>query len=237
MTNQAIRRTDKTTIEALRRYGVATIHEAQSQTGLLHPDLRPIFSDVQVAGRAVTVLAHAGDNLAIHTAIPLCKPDDVLVVALADDETDTAYGMFGELLGTSCLAHGISALVIDSGVRDIRQLTELNFPVWSRAVSARGTIKQRPGAVNVPILCAGQWVEPGDVVVADDDGVVIVSSKCAEQVMAAAENREKQEAALRERLVQGELTLDLLNLRETLDPEHLKTTNASQKKTNRKDVQ
>jgi 4-hydroxy-4-methyl-2-oxoglutarate aldolase len=208
-----IQRAAPADIDALGQLGVATIHEAQGRTGLLRPYLRPIYPRARMAGSAVTVLVHPGDNWMIHVAVELCQPGDVLVVGCSSEADD---GFFGDLLGVSCQAHGIRGLVIDGGVRDTRDLAEMQFPVWSKAIHAKGTVKATVGAVNVPIICAGQSVTPGEVVVADDDGVVIVELAAAAAVLAAGRKRIENEASKRERLAKGELGLDPYNMRPRL---------------------
>ena len=201
-------------IEALGRQGVATVHEAQWRAGLMRPYMRPIYPAARIAAPAVTVSCQPGDNLMIHAAIEVCQPGDALVVVTTSESTD---GMFGELLATSCRAHGIVGLVIDAGVRDVADLTAMDFPVWSKAISAQGTVKASPGSVNIEVVCAGALVRPGDCIVGDEDGVVVVEREMAEEVARLGAARIEKEKKTRERLKNGELGVDFYGLRAKLE--------------------
>ena len=210
---RSIARADRAATDALAKYGVATVHEAMGRVGLMKPYMRPIYSAARASGPAVTVSCHPGDNLMIHAAVEVCKPGDVLVVVTHSESTD---GMFGELLATSCQAHGVAGLIIDAGVRDTTELTEMKFPVWAKAISAQGTVKASPGSVNVPVVCAGAMVHPGDVIVGDADGVVVVPRATAAEVAKAGDQRRSKEEKTRERLAKGELGVEFYGLRAKL---------------------
>jgi 4-hydroxy-4-methyl-2-oxoglutarate aldolase len=206
-------RADKAAVEKLSRFGVATVHEAMGRVGLMHPYVRPIYPSAQACGPAVTVLLQPGDNWMMHVVAEQLQPGDVVVAACTAENTD---GFFGDLLATSFRARGAKGLIIDGGVRDVKDLTEMNFPVFSRAVSAKGTVKATLGSVNIPVVCAGALVHPGDVVIADADGVVIVPAAVAQQAADAAEAREANEGEKRAKLASGVLGLDMYKMREPL---------------------
>jgi 4-hydroxy-4-methyl-2-oxoglutarate aldolase len=209
-----IKRADSNAVSTLEALGVSTAHEALGRSGLMKPYMRPIYPGAQIAGPAVTILAQPGDNWMIHVAVEQCQKGDVVVIGCTADNTD---GMFGELLATSLYARGVKGLIIDAGCRDVRALQDMGFPVWSRAISAKGTVKATLGAVNVPVVCAGVNVEPGDVVVADDDGVVVVPKKLAIETAQKAQKRHDEEEGKRKQLAAGVLGLDMYKMREPLE--------------------
>jgi len=216
MKTVVVRNIDRANAAAVKRLGalgVSTVHEAYGRAGLMKPYMRPIWAGAEAAGTAVTVLAHPGDNWMIHVAVEQCRAGDVLVVGCSADNSD---GMFGDLLATSLKARGVLGLVIDAGCRDVKTLREMGFPVWSKAISAKGTVKAALGAVNVPVVCAGVNVEPGDAVIADDDGVVVVRRKDVAEVAAKGEKRQADEEGKRKLLASGALGLDMYNMREPL---------------------
>jgi 4-hydroxy-4-methyl-2-oxoglutarate aldolase len=208
-----VKRAEADIVKTLGDLGVATVHEAQARTGLMRPYMRPIYPSAKAAGTAITISCQPGDNLMIHAAIEFCEKGDILVVSTTSESTD---GMFGELLAESARAHGVVGLIIDAGVRDVKDLTEMDFPVWSKAVSAQGTVKATAGSVNVPIVCAGATVSPGDVIVADADGVVVVKRENGGEVARLASERFAKELKTRERLKAGELGVDFYGLRAKL---------------------
>jgi 4-hydroxy-4-methyl-2-oxoglutarate aldolase len=208
-----IERADAGAVERLARLGVATLHEAQGRVGLMRPFMRPVYPGAKACGTAVTVLAHPGDNWMLHVAAEMISPGDVVIVALSAENTD---GLFGELLATSYRARGARGLVIEAGCRDVAELHAMSFPVWSRAISAKGTVKATVGSVNIPVVCGGALIHPGDVVAADDDGIVVIPRAAASKVADAAAAREQKEQVNRKRLAAGELGLDIYDMREAL---------------------
>ena len=208
-----IQRPDQDAVRTLRQLGVATVHEAQGRTGLMRPYMRPIYATAKASGPAITVSCQPGDNLMIHAALELCQAGDVLVVTTTSESTD---GMFGELLAVSSRARGVVGLVIDAGVRDVTDITAMDFPVWAKAISAQGTVKATPGSVNVPVVCAGASVGPGDVIVGDADGVCVVPREAAAEIARLSAERVAKEEKTRERLRKGELGLDFYGFRAKL---------------------
>jgi len=220
--NTKISRADKQIVDAFSNYGVATVHEAQARKGLLAPHMRPIYSGAHIAGTVVTVSVPPGDNWMMHVAIEQCRKGDIMVVA---PTSLSNAGYFGELLATSLISRGVRGLVIDAGCRDVAALKKMGFPVWSKCISAQGTVKETVGSVNISIVCAGQTVNPGDVILADDDGVVVVGRQEAADVLASSIQRDKKEAKIRHRYAAGELGVDINNMRPRLAEKGLKYLN------------
>jgi len=223
---QNICRADRSAADDFAEYSVATVHEAQARTGLLAARIKPIYVGAHISGTAVTVSVPPADNWMIHVAVEQCQEGDVLVVA---PTSPSCAGYFGELLATALMARGVRGLVIDAGCRDVAELARMGFPVWSRCVSATGTVKETLGSVNVPLVCAGQWIEPGDVIIADDDGVVVVARRKAAEVLKASKLRKEKEAVTRKRYQAGELSLDVHGMRDRLARKGLTYVDAASK--------